>query len=79
MRCIYFEKDLNDFFSKWVMTQNIFFFDCPRHYDRGLIVAIEYYYQIRNQKEHNIITSRIISSHVYNETSCKRQKFKKKI
>ena len=42
----------------------IFFFSCPRHCDRGLIVDIEFCFQIWNKKEDNIISSRVISSHI---------------
>ena len=31
--------------------------------DRGLILVIIYYFQIWNEKEHNIIISRIINTH----------------
>ena len=34
------------------------------HCDRGLIVVIIEYFQIWNQKEHNIIIIRIINSHM---------------
>ena len=34
------------------------------HCDRGLIVVIVYYFQIWNKKDHNIIISRVISSHM---------------
>ena len=40
---------------------------------RGLIVVISYYFQIWNKKEHDIIISRVIRSHigpVYIETLC---------
>ena len=37
------------------------FLSCPRHWDEGLIVVIEYYFQIWNKKEYNIISSRVIS------------------
>ena len=45
------------------MTQNIFL-SCPRYCDRGLVIVIEYYFQIWNKKEHNIISSRVISNHM---------------
>ena len=35
-----------------------------RHCDRGLIVVIIYYFQIWNKREHSIIISRVISSHM---------------
>ena len=43
------------------------------HCDLELIFVIVYYFQIWNKKEHNIIISRVISSHmgsVYIETPC---------
>ena len=64
MGCIYFETVLNDFLSKYIVTQNIFFLSCPRHCDQGLIVVIVYYFQIWNRKENIIIISRVISSHM---------------
>ena len=42
----------------------IVFLSCPMHSDGGLIVVIVYYFQIWNKKEHNIISSRVISSHM---------------
>ena len=52
--------------SKW---RKIFFFSGLRRKifffsDRGLIVIIEYYCLIRNKKEHNISSSRVINSHM---------------
>ena len=50
-----------------------YFFSCPRHCDQGLIVIIVNNIQIWNKKEHNIIISKIISSHMgplYIMTSC---------
>ena len=41
-----------------------FFLSSPIHCDQVLIVVIEYYFQIWNKKEHNIIISRVISSHM---------------
>ena len=52
------------FFSPNKFWRKIFFLSCPRHSDRGLIVDIVYYFQIWNKIEHNIISSRVISSHV---------------
>ena len=72
MSCIYFETVLNDFVAKLVVMQNIFL-SYSRHCNQGLIVVIVYYFQIWNQKEHNIINRRIISSHMslmYMETPC---------
>ena len=46
-----------------------FFLSFPRHWDRGLIVVILYYFQIY-EKEHNIIC-RVINNHMspmYTET-----------
>ena len=43
------------------MTHNIFL-SCPMHFDRGLIVFIEYNFQIWNKKEHIIIIRSGISS-----------------
>ena len=63
MGCIYFES------FEWFCLQinsdtQYFFLSCSRHCDWGLIVVIEYYFQIWNKKEHNIIISRVISSHM---------------
>ena len=41
-----------------------FFLSCPKHCDLGFLVVIEYYFQIWNKKESNIIISRTISSHM---------------
>ena len=54
-----------------------FFISCPMHCDQGLIVVIIYYFKIRNKKEHNIISSRVIRSHMvpmYTETPCIKKK-----
>ena len=43
------------------------------HWEQGLIVVIVYYFQIWNKKGHNVIISRIISSHmgpIYIEKAC---------
>ena len=37
---------------------------CSRHCDQELIVVIVYYFQIWNKKEHNIIISKVFSSHM---------------
>ena len=63
MGCIYFDKVLSDFVFIYVLMQNIFLC-CPRNRDQGVIVVIVYCFQIWNKKEHNIIISRIISSHM---------------
>ena len=34
------------------------------HCDQGLIVVIVYYFQIWNKKEHNIISRKVITSHM---------------
>ena len=71
MGCIYFETVFNDFVSKLV-KQNIFL-SCRRHFDQGLLMSIVYYFQIWNKKEHNIISSRVISRHMspkYIEKTC---------
>ena len=41
----------------------IFSISFPLYCFRGLIVVIVYFFQIWNKKEHNIIRSRVISSH----------------
>ena len=41
-----------------------FFLSCSRHCNQGFIVDIVYYFQIWNKKEHNIIISIVISSHI---------------
>ena len=53
---------LNDFVSKSLVMQNIFFLACIRHCDQRLIVVIVCYFQIWNKKEHIII--RVIWSHI---------------
>ena len=74
-------KSLNLFCShsfEWFCLQishdaKHFFVSCPRHCDRVLIVVIVYYFQIWNKKKHNIIISRLISSHMgpmFFETLC---------
>ena len=63
---------------KWFCLQissdtKYFFLSCPRYCDWRLIVVIVYYFQIWNKKKHNIISSRVISSHIgpmYIETPC---------
>ena len=48
-----------------------FFLSYLSHCDQELIVVIVYYFQIWNKKEHNIISSKVISSHMgpmYSET-----------
>ena len=40
------------------------FSSCPEYCDRGIIVDIVYYFQIWNEKEHDIIISRVISCHM---------------
>ena len=40
------------------------FFCCQKHCDRGIIIVIVNYFQIWNKNEHNIIISRVISSHI---------------
>ena len=73
MGCIYFETAVNDFCD----TKYIFL-SCPRHCDQGLIVVIVYYFQIWNKKEHNIIISRVIESHMspmYIETPYTSERF----
>ena len=45
------------------MTQNIFL-SCPNHCDKGLILIIVYFFWIWNKKEHNVIFSWVISSHI---------------
>ncbi len=57
---VYFETVLNEFVSKLEVIQ-IFFLCCPRHFDRGLIVVIGYYFQIWNEKVHKIIICRVTS------------------
>ena len=60
--CLQISSDAKYFFLSW-----------PRCGDQGLIVVIVYYFQIWNKKEHNIIISRVISSHMvpmYIETHC---------
>ena len=47
--------------NKW---RKIFFISCERHCDQWLIVVLIYYFQIWNKKEHNIIISIVISSHM---------------
>ena len=55
---------LREFWMNKLWHKIVFFF-CQRHYDRGLIVFKVYYFQIWNKKkEHNIISSRVISSHI---------------
>ena len=78
MSCIYFETVLNDFYLQISSDAKYFFLSCPRYCDWGLIVAIVYYFQIWNRKEHIIIiisssSSRVINSHMcsmYIETPC---------
>ena len=41
-----------------------FFLSCPRQIDQGLIVVRVYHFQMWNKKEHNIIISRVINSHM---------------
>ena len=69
MGCIYFETVLNDFCHQISCDAKYFFLSGPKHCDRGLIVVIVYYFQIRNTKEYNISISRVIckshGSHVY--------------
>ena len=60
---IYFETVLNDFVSKYVVTQNIF----PlllRYGDCGLIVVRVYYFQIWNKKKEHNINIRVINGHI---------------
>ena len=64
------------------LWHKIFLLSCPRHCDQGLIVVILYYFQIWNKKEHNIIISKFISSHMglmYIETPGIYKNIKKKI
>ena len=42
----------------------IFFLSCTRHSEQWFIVVIVSHFQIWNKKEHNIIISRVISSHI---------------
>ena len=54
---------------EWVYFQisndaKYFFLSCPRHCVQGLIVVIAYFFQIWNKREHNIMISRVISSHI---------------
>ena len=62
--CIYLETVLSDFFLQISRTNilQIFFFSCPRHCDRGLIVVKVCYVQIWNKNRRNI--SRVVSSHM---------------
>ena len=63
MGCIYFETLLNDYFSKYVETQNIFS-SRPRHCDVGLIIFIVYSFQIWNKQKKNSNIIWVICSHI---------------
>ena len=62
--------------SEWFCLQirndaKYFLLSFPSHCNQRLIVAIISYFQIWNKKEHNIIISKVINSHMdpmYNET-----------
>ena len=56
--------DIEWFCLQIINDAKYFFISCPRHFDRRLIVVIVYYFQIGYKKEHNIIISRVISSHM---------------
>ena len=76
MACTYFETILNDFVSK--LWRKIYFIFCPKQYDWGLTFVTVYYFHFRNKKEHILIISRLISSHIvlmYIETSYKTMKY----
>ena len=51
-----------EWFCREIRSDAKYFPSCPRHFDRGLIVVIVYYFQIRNKKEHSTIISRVMSS-----------------
>ena len=61
---IFFVTVLNDFVSKYVVMQNVFFLSSSRHCDRGLKVDTLYYFQIWNKKEHNITINHIIAMYI---------------
>ena len=60
-------QDMQSFFEFLVLVistdAKYIFLSCPRHCNRGLIVIIVYYFQIR-KKNKNIIISRFIRSHM---------------
>ena len=62
MSCICFETVLNEFVSKYVVTQNIFSL-LSKVLWSGIKIVKVYYFQIWNQKEHNIIISSYLQSH----------------
>ena len=58
MGCIYLETVFNGFFNLQISSDaRCFFLFWPRHCDQGLIVLIEYFFQIWIKKDHTIISS----------------------
>ena len=63
-----------NFLRNFAFRFEIFFVSCSRLCNQGLIVFKVYYFKIWTKKEHNLIISRVISSHMgpmYIETPCK--------
>ena len=58
------ETLVNTLLIREINSDNIFFLSCPRHCDQRLIAVIEYYFQICDKKEHNIIIRSVSSSHM---------------